>query len=126
MNPDSNTMKIMTYNILLGGENRLDHVINTICAEKPDVLCVQEANEFEKENDEKLKTVSEAAGLPYTALALGTKRGSGKQFHVATLSQYPILHRSSLHGFHHACLHTILDTELGKLSFTNVHLCPNN
>ncbi len=119
-------MKIMTYNILLGGEDRLEHLMNTICAESPSVLCLQEANEFEQDNYKKLKTISEAAHLPYTALALGTKRKSGKQFHVATLSQYPIVHESLLRGFHHACLHTILDTELGKLSFANVHLCPGN
>ena len=72
-------MKIMTYNILLGGEKRLDHIINTICAESPSVLCLQEANEFEKEDYKKLKTISEATHLPHTALALGTKRKSGNR-----------------------------------------------
>ena len=113
-------MKVMTYNILLGGEGRLEAIIDTICTEKPDILGIQEANHFDENN--RLQVISERAGLPYTALALGAMRNSGRRFHVATLSRTEIKAKKCLEGFHHAGLQTIIVTEFGLVSVVNVHL----
>ena len=41
-------MKLMAYNILKGGENRLGLILEVIKKENPDFLVVNEANGFDK------------------------------------------------------------------------------
>lgn len=119
-------MKIMTYNILRGGEERLELIIDTICRERPDVLCIQEANGFEHLDYKRLRRVSSAAKLYNTAFAPGKEHSERRRYNVAMLTRYPIVSQEVLSDFHHACLLTVLKTEFGNVSFSNAHLCPSN
>ena len=123
-------LKIMTYNILEGTgyerAERLDIVIDVVHQVEPDILAIQEANHFDNNDYERLKKLSGSVGLPYYALALGTRRNSGRQFHVATLSRYPFKQQQRLNHFYHASLRTAIQSDHGLISIVNAHLHPHN
>lgn len=73
-------MKIMTYNILLGGEDRISHITNVIRQQKPDVVALLEAND--RENAEQLARELEMEPVFGEA---------NSEFHVAWLSRLPLL-----------------------------------
>lgn len=113
-------MKLMTYNILNGGEAGLDLVINTINAQKPDFLTINEANTFTKNHSGILKNFAKDINLPYYDIAL-----SGEyDYHVAIFSKYPFKEVHKLQPLARACLITTIDTEVGLLSVGSLHLTP--
>lgn len=63
-------MKLMSYNILNGGVDRLSLIIDAIKQEKPDYLTINEANTFAKDNNKILKAFAQQIGLPYYDIAL--------------------------------------------------------
>ena len=85
-------MKIMTFNILMGvideDGSRIDFIKEAISEASPDFVALQEANDFEKDNNRLLREVSQHTGLQYHALSPGSMR-EGRQCHLATLSRYP-------------------------------------
>ena len=120
-------MRVMTFNILLGGvdENgsRIEFIKKTINDASPDFVALQEANHFEKDNDKLLKEVSQHVGLKYYALSPGS-RLDGKQYHVASFSRYPFkeTHLFSARQFQCAGLFTVMGSPLGELAICNVQL----
>jgi exodeoxyribonuclease-3 len=73
-------LRVMSYNILLGGEDRLPHIIHTIRSQKPDVVALLEANS--RPNAESIAKELEMQ-LIY---------GEGNcEFHVAWLSSLPLV-----------------------------------
>ena len=121
-------MRVMTFNILLGGidENgsRLGSITKTIKDASPDFVALQEANNFEKDNDKLLKEVSQHIGLRHYALSPGSTLEDGKQYHVASFSRYPFEERHLFSGpqFQCAGLFTAIGSPLGKLAICNVQL----
>ncbi len=121
-------MKIMTYNILEGGidsnGSRLEHIIDIINKEKPDFVAIQEASNFNTNENELLKRVSSETKLPYYALSQGSIEDEQKQIYVASLSRYQLqgeyLFPDSM--FQCAPLSVVIDSPLGKLSICNIHL----
>lgn len=87
-------MKIMTYNILEGGidssGSRIEYIVDIIKKEDPDFVAIQEASDFDINEYELLKRVSNETKLPYYALSQGTLASDQKIFHVASLSRYPL------------------------------------
>lgn len=61
----------MAYNILNGGENRLDLIVKVIKKENPDFLVINEANGFDK--DDKINNFSREIRLPYYKLSFKRK-----------------------------------------------------
>lgn len=57
-------MKLMTYNILNGGKDRLDLILQTIKEENPDYVTINEANTFAIDNNKILKDVAKKTKLP--------------------------------------------------------------
>jgi exodeoxyribonuclease-3 len=121
-------MKIMTYNILHGGidsdGSRIEHIIDTIKKEKPDFVAIQEAHNFDKNENELLKRVSNETKLPYYALSHGALEDDLKRAHVVSLSRYPLQEEYLFPDstFKHAALSVVIDSPLGKLSICNIHL----
>lgn len=114
-------MRLMTYNIFNGGEERLPLIIEVIKREKPDYVTLNESNTFAANNNEILKRVASAVNLPYCDLAL-----SGQyDYHVAVLSKYPLKEVSKLQPLMRACLITRIDSELGSISIASLHLTPD-
>jgi exodeoxyribonuclease-3 len=78
-------LRVMSYNILLGGEDRLPHIIGTIRSQRPDLVALLEANS--RANAESIAK----------ELEMQVIYGEGNSdFHVAWLSRLPLL-RSENH-----------------------------
>ena len=122
----------MTFNILEGGIDgaglRIDFIIDVIKEVQPDFLALQEANNFDKDDNALLKKVSSEIDLPYHALSSGSIRESGKRYHVVSLSRFPLreIHTFSNFLFKCAVLSVIIDSPLGELSICNLHLDVNS
>ena len=121
-------MKIMTNNILEGGVDnkgsRIEHIIDVIKEVNPDFVALQEANNFDKNDNELLKTVSSETNLPHYALSPGAPYQDQKSYHVASLSRYPLReeHTFPESSFQSAALSVAIDSPLGEISLCNVHL----
>src|SRR5437870_2903366 len=73
-------LRLLSYNILMGGEDRLQHIVHVIEQQQPDAVALLEANE--RTNAETL-----ARQLKMN-LVFGT---ANNEFHVAWLSRLPIV-----------------------------------
>jgi exodeoxyribonuclease-3 len=82
----------VTLNILLGGEERFDHLLESIARWQPDLLVLQECLGWE--DGARLSAVARALDVPgvpeHTHLGLARPRGSGRRFHVAVVSRRPL------------------------------------
>ncbi len=121
-------MKVMTYNILHGGVDsngsRIEHIIDMIKNENPDFVAIQEANNFDKNENKLLKRVSNETKLPYYALSQGTLEYDQQRSHVVSLSRYPLQEEHLFPDFTFQCaaLSVVIDSPFGKLSICNIHL----
>ncbi|WNG27186.1 endonuclease/exonuclease/phosphatase family protein [Cystobacter fuscus] len=106
-------MKVMTLNILMGGEERMPLLLPLIARENPDVLVLQECLGWE--DGERLAQVAAAMNLPVTEthVRLGTARPrpSGNRYHVAVVSR-PRLRSARAHNDAHFIGHCLLECEL--------------
>jgi exodeoxyribonuclease-3 len=73
-------LRLLSYNILMGGEDRLQHIAHVIAQQQPDVVALLEANE--RTNAETL------ARQLQMNLTFGT---ANSEFHVVWLSRLPII-----------------------------------
>jgi exodeoxyribonuclease-3 len=113
-------MKLMTYNILNGGNERLPNIIEIIKKESPDYLTINEANTFAKDNNKILKEVANKTNFPFFDIAL-----SGEyDYHVAVFSKYPFKKITKLQPLMRACLVAQIDSVFGELSIASLHLTP--
>ena len=113
-------MKLMTYNILNGGEAGLPLVEKVIKKENPDYLTINEANTFAKDNNKILKKFSKNLNYPYYDIAL-----SGEyDYHLVILSKYPFKKIYKIKPLMRAGIITIIQTEIGKISMISTHLTP--
>lgn len=113
-------MKLMTYNILDGGAERLNLIIQVVKNEVPDYLTLNEANGFEKDNSQILKKFANAISTPYFDIAL-----SGEyDYHVAVFSKYPLKKVHKLKPLMRACLIAQVESPLGPISIASLHLTP--
>jgi exodeoxyribonuclease-3 len=84
----------MTFNILFGGEGRLDEVVSLVRGVSPDVLVLQECLGWAP-GDENVARVAAALGVPpderHALLGLARPRSSGRRFHVALFSRSPVV-----------------------------------
>ncbi len=74
------TLRVLSYNILEGGEDRLAHIANVIASQQPDVVALLEANE--RTNAE---TLARQLGMHLT---FGE---ANSPYHVAWLSRHPVI-----------------------------------
>lgn len=110
----------MAYNILNGGEDRFDSIIKVISDEDPDFLVINEANGFEKNNNQKLNKFSEETGLLHLKLAL-----SGEyDYHTAVFSKYPFKEVKDIKPLRNAGILAIIDTKSGEIAIAGAHLTP--
>jgi endonuclease/exonuclease/phosphatase family metal-dependent hydrolase len=108
-------IRVVTYNIYLGGEGRLDPIRQVLARLQADIIALTEA-------DDPALVAALAADL---GLHHVWARGSGNR-HIATLSRYPIaewrIHRTP--PLTQAALETTLDLPAGPLTLYNLHLLP--
>ncbi|MFA5024444.1 MAG: endonuclease/exonuclease/phosphatase family protein [Patescibacteria group bacterium] len=112
-------MKLMAYNILHGGQERLGFIMAAIKKESPDFLTINEANNFLDNDGKIIKEFSQEIGLPYysiTSTAVG--------YTVVFLSKTAINKTTVLMPGKREVLLTEVDSEFGPLSFASLHLSP--
>lgn len=119
-------LKVMTLNVLLGGEERMGLLLSLIARENPDVLVLQECLGWEE--GERLGQVAAALNLPTTEahvrLGIARPRGSGKRYHVAVASRPPLRSarpHNDAHFIGHCLLECQLETSLGPLTLFAAH-----
>ncbi len=113
-------MKLMTYNILNGGEAGLDKVIEAVKREAPDYLTINEANTFSDNNNRVLKKFAKETGFEHYDIAL-----SGEyEYHVAVFSKQLFKEIHKLTPLMRACIVAVIDTEMGQISIASLHLTP--
>lgn len=119
-------MKVMTYNILNGGQDDLDYgrlesVLEVVRAEAPDVLVVQELNHAELFGHRVLHRLENETGL--RGFLARAKTG----YHVGVFVPKSCEVRktdSDTDHFHHAALEVVVETSAGPLTIVGTHLCP--
>jgi exodeoxyribonuclease-3 len=86
------TLKVMTFNVLFGGEARFGEILALLARVRPDVLVLQECLWWE--TGDRLHQVASALEIPAdpTHIHLGTARprGSGRRYHVVIASRRPL------------------------------------
>ncbi|MFQ5614371.1 MAG: endonuclease/exonuclease/phosphatase family protein [Anaerolineae bacterium] len=109
------TLRVLTYNLYLGGADRLEAIYSVLAQVKADVIALTEADDRD--------VVAALAGR------LGLRHiwaeGSGQR-HIATLSRFPILNWQVYRTppLTQAVLETTLGLAGGSLSIYNVHFLP--
>lgn len=87
----------MTWNILFGGEDRFERILALLRETRPDVLVLQECLGFDE--GDRLARVAEAIDVDddddHVYLGLARARPSGRRFHVALLSRFPIVSKET-------------------------------
>ncbi|MBI1862765.1 endonuclease/exonuclease/phosphatase family protein [Candidatus Microgenomates bacterium] len=111
---------IMSYNILEGGEGRIDEILAIVRDVKPDILCLQEVNGWDLDDWKQLKLFAFKAGFKHYELGIG----KNSDYHVVTMSKTPIVFHQTFEGVQNPGLHIVTDTSYGELSICNVHLSP--
>lgn len=127
------TVRLMTQNVLFGGQERFDSLCAVLAAARPDVLCLQECVGWD--DGPRLPTLARALAIPedeqHMVLSHSNPRGSGMRYHVALLSRLPIRQvRTHRQGFAHSLLeaHILLsgkrdDPQAPALTLFGAHLC---
>lgn len=91
-------MRFVTFNVLVGGEDRLDAICALLASARPDLLVLQECVGWE--DGRALRAVAEAIGVPrldrHVTLGVAHARPSGQRYNVGILSRAP-LERVALH-----------------------------
>ncbi len=121
-------MKVLTYNILCGGdkrltgENRRPRILSLLKDASPDIVALQEANGFDDPGI--LQAFSDSLGLPYFTLSNGALYEDGDRYNVVLFSRYQLsdIHHFNECTFQSAALSAVAHTPLGRLSLCTVHL----
>lgn len=84
-------LTVMTWNVLFGGHERFQAILELIAARRPDLLVLQECLGWEE--GDRFARVADAVGVPATPehahLGRSRPRGSGARYHVAVYSRAP-------------------------------------
>ncbi|MEW6282329.1 MAG: endonuclease/exonuclease/phosphatase family protein [Candidatus Eremiobacterota bacterium] len=111
-------MRIVTFNILLGGEERYPAILRLLQELQPDVAVLQECLDWD---EDRLASTGEHLGLPHTVLAAARPRGSGKRYHVSVLSRLP-LREVRVYNDPAVQAHCLVRAELeGRLTLLGTH-----
>ncbi|HVZ33397.1 MAG TPA: endonuclease/exonuclease/phosphatase family protein, partial [Polyangiaceae bacterium] len=115
----------MTYNILRGGrdgddDTRLGKICALIRSVAPDLLVLNECNDFEREGFRALYEVEREIGMR------GVLAPAGSGFHVALFVREAQLIETKLlqREVHHAALAATIELRGRRLVLVGAHLCP--
>jgi exodeoxyribonuclease-3 len=111
----------MTYNIFDGGEGRMDLITAAVVQESPDVLVINEANNFLANDGKLAKQFSKDTKLPFYEIA-PTEWG----YDVAVFSKLPFKKTHVLMPNRRAAVSVQIDSPMGLLSIIGAHLNPES
>ena len=118
----------MTYNILCGGQahvngqDRIADILSVISDASPDILALQEANDFHL--PEVQDRFCSALSMPFVQIARARPYLDGLQYHVALFSRFALrdAHVFPASEFESAVLSVLAETPLGPVTVCAVHL----
>lgn len=122
-------MKIMTYNIYRGGEERLPLIQQIIESEQPDVLAIQEACHWMESG--RFDAIGDLLNIPSSQRIYSRshpRSASGRIYDLALYSRFPVVTSKVFHDpetVWHSLLHVTLDHPFLK-NVIVVHLSPKD
>lgn len=115
-------MRVMTWNVLFGGGDRFEKILDLVSRTSPDLLVLQEALGWE--DRVRLGRIASALGLPddprHALLGEARPRGSGKRYHLAVVSRRPI-QSVRLHNDPAFIGHCLAEVEIGGVTLFAAH-----
>ena len=114
-------MRIMTYNILDGAVDRINAVIAVVNKASPDVLIINEANDFDANNYELLHSFADSVGLPNYYLE---KNGDEWVYPVVIFSKYPFIDVKVLKPVARGIISATLKYHDELITIVALHLSP--
>ena len=116
---EQNTLRIASYNILAGGENRLDFISNVIKEINPDICGILEAVGWQ---DKKEYFTKYANDLGYDLFEIAI---ANSKYNIAIFSKIPLEIKTIKQGFRHVVLEAkVKSGPYEGLSIFFVHLSP--
>lgn len=104
-------MRVLTQNVLMGGEERFDALCRVLAATQPDLLILQECLGWE--DGVRLRALARGCEIPaddrHLFLSRSNPRGSGRRYHLALLSRLPLASARVRTG---GVAHSIVDATL--------------
>lgn len=108
-------MRVMTFNVLFGGEERMDGIREVVVRARPDVVVLQECVGWIEDGGARLAAIASAMGAHERGVVQGAsnERPSGLRYHVCVASRVPIA-RHAVHtdGFAHCAVEATLEDGL--------------
>ncbi|WP_344859340.1 endonuclease/exonuclease/phosphatase family protein [Planomonospora alba] len=105
-------MRVLSLNVLVGGEERFDEIRAIVAAERPDLIVLQECVGWE--DGERLRELAEAVGIPaaeeHLVVGAANPRPSGRRYNVCVASRTP-LRRHAVHA-PPTVAHCVVEAEL--------------
>lgn len=111
----------MTYNLLNGAVDQFNEVIEVVKADNPDFLTLNEASDFDTNNNKKLIEFAQKTNFSNYHLA---RCGDSDNYHVAVLSKLPFKATDTIKPLARAGILVVIDTPLGEIAFVGTHLTP--
>lgn len=111
-------MRVMTLNVLFGGEDRMEGILGLVRRASPDVLVLQECLGWDE--GDRLRRVAEAIDAPHAHLGIARPRGSGKRYHVALVSRRPIADART-HNDPARLGHAVVEAEIDGVRIYGAH-----
>lgn len=113
-------MRIASYNLYEGAQDTYSQLQEFVAEQKPDVLCLQEANGWDNGTPSRLEEFGETTGLPHYVFG-----NSNTRFNLATFSRLPFLASEVVtDDFWHSAVKTTVGYNDDVLDVWNVHLNP--
>ncbi len=110
----------MSYNLYEGAQDTYSQLREFVAKTAPDVLCLQETNDWNDGSPSRLDEFGEQVSLPHHIFG-----DSNTRFKLATFSRAPIVSSQVLtDGFWHAAIKTTVEYEGSTLDVWNTHLNP--
>lgn len=113
----------MTYNIYDGAQSTFDEIVAIVLENNPDFLCLNEANGFDTNDNERLHKFAKLTRFPHFFLQ---KCGDGDEYHVAVLSKFPLKEIQAIHPMSRAAILTTIHSDKGEVTICSTHLSPNS
>ena len=113
-------MKILSYNLYNGADRSYDDLVTFINDEKPDILCLQEANYWQEGSPSRIEQFAQATG--FKSWQFGD---SNTDFKLVTFSRQPIISSECVtNGFWHSTVRVTVAWRSTQLTIWNIHLDP--